>query len=110
MEVKAKSPDYCGKRPTKTPKYLPMMEEAKNNKGKHNLFDLKHLNKSKVIWLSVLWVLAVICCLIYMSDFFSRSVFTRKSFTLWVILLASGYTMIKIHRTYNRQKRGEEIS
>jgi|GEM_PF-3440093 len=85
-----------------------MMKEAKNNKGKHNLFDLKHLNKSKVIWLSILWVLAVICCLIYMSDFFSRSVFTRKSFTLWVILIASGYTLIKIHKNYNRQKRGEE--
>jgi len=110
VEVKAKTLDFWGPFPTKTLKNLPMMEPAKNNKGKHNLFDLKHLNKSKVIWLSVLWVLAVICCLIYMSDFFSHSVFNRRSFTLWVILIASGFTLVKIHKNYNRQKRGEEIS
>ena len=76
-----------------------------NNKGKHNLFDLRYLNRSKVIWLSILWVVAVICCFIYMSDFFHRSVFTKKSFTLWVLLIASGYTMFKVHRSYNQQKK-----
>ena len=81
--------------------------EPKEIKGRHNLFDLRHLNKSKVIWLSILWIIAVICCFIYMSDFFTRSVFTRKSFTLWVILIASGYTIVKIHRNYNRQKKDE---
>ena len=84
------------------------MMDNKKREDRHNLFDLKNLNKSKVIWLSILWVIAVICCLIYMSDFFRTSVFTRKSFTLWVILIASGYTIVKIHRNYNRQKRGEE--
>lgn len=88
-------------------KNLPVMENKKI-KGRHNLFDLKYLNKSKVVWLSILWVIAVICCLIYMSDFFSRPVFTRRSFTLWVILIASSYTIVKIHRTYNRQKKSAE--
>ncbi|HTN35989.1 MAG TPA: hypothetical protein VL053_02885 [Arachidicoccus sp.] len=81
------------------------MINQREQKGKHNLFDLKHLNKSKVIWLSVLWVLAVACCLLYMSDFFTVSVFTKKSFTLWVIVIVSGYTLVKIHRTYNRSKK-----
>lgn len=83
------------------------MDPTESTKGKHNLFDLKHLNKSKVIWLSVLWVLAVICCLLYMSDCFTRSVFTKHSFTLWVILVASGYTLVKIHTTYRRQKKNK---
>lgn len=98
---------FWGMQRPRKPSKIDLMEDQKS-KGKHNLFDLKHLNKSKVVWLSVLWVIAVICCLIYMSDFFRTSVFTRKSFTLWVILLASAYTLIKIHRSYNRQKHGEQ--
>lgn len=81
------------------------MISKEHQKGKHNLFDLKHLNKSKVIWLSVLWVLAAACCLISMSDFFSHTVFTKRFFTLWIILIASTYTIIKIHINYNRQKK-----
>lgn len=76
-----------------------------HQKGKHDLFDLKHLNKSKVIWLTILWLLAVACCLLYMSDFFQASILNKRFFTLWVILLVSTYTIIKIHLNFSRQRR-----
>lgn len=81
------------------------MISKEHQKGRHNLFDLKHLNKSKVIWLSILWLLAVACCIISMSDFFTHTVFTKRFFTLWIILIVSTYTIIKIHINFNRQRK-----
>ncbi len=78
--------------------------ETQSNKNKHNLFDLKHLNKSKIIWLTLLWIIAIGCCIISISDNFTKSIFQKKYLTIWIIMIASTYTIIKIHLDYFRNK------
>jgi hypothetical protein len=79
--------------------------ETQSDKDKHNLFDLRNLNKSKIIWLTLLWLIAMCCCIFSISDNFTQSAFQRKYLTIWIIMIASTYTIIKIHFDYFRKKR-----
>lgn len=73
-------------------------------KKQHNLFDLKHLNKSKIVWLTVLWLIAMVSCIVAMTDVFSASIFQRKYLTIWIIMVASTIKIIQIHLEYFKNK------